>query len=383
MFEGRAGKALQALLAELGGPPVRILEPGEFPEPGDVQKGTLVATLVPEDAAELAVLALQEAGLQDVQPLPVGSGDTLVVGLGPASKPRALREPTPRRPISSTGARKPGPASRSPTPDRSRRLVAGASSRDLDIFRIARALADGEHALQERALVVQRGRVHIPTVPALLAFGTRPWVFLPGACVLATTADDAQRFAHPIADLPTAVAAWPAFSDVPTEWAELLVQLAILGRDWSEDVEAVPITLDLDGKHLTLRFPGTAHNPELIDLLVPQGLQAAPLHRLQVLTGRRLRPTSQDGTVRLRVPVPEVSVPPTRRGRYMSRFDRQDIVVAHLTEHGPKTTRELMADLDWTRSTLRTTLAALVAEGRVETSAEGRQAPGQRYRVRR
>jgi DNA-binding MarR family transcriptional regulator len=48
---------------------------------------------------------------------------------------------------------------------------------------------------------------------------------------------------------------------------------------------------------------------------------------------------------------------------------------------GDLTTREILEELGWTRSTTRAVIAALVEDGQVEGCADAVRSPSQRYRV--
>lgn len=96
----------------------------------------------------------------------------------------------------------------------------------------------------------------------------------------------------------------------------------------------------------------------------------APIAR-PVVCGSERRPPARSAVE------PDQEPPSTRR----SPAERQVEVIELLGHRGELTTREIIEELGWTRSTTRAVLAALVDDGQVEGCAGAARSPCQRYRL--
>jgi hypothetical protein len=367
-----ASEALDAVGIEIGAV-TRELDP-EQPLPADLDHhpgpGGLIGWFAcASELVELLVLQAEDhPGVHEVQVLPVIGGHLVVARLA------RRRAPPPPAPVQTPrpATRPTAPPATVAAPAGDARPAVGATWKDLDPLRLRAIGSDPTSVLLDAGAAVRRGRVVQPSVAAVIAFGVRPWVFVPGLVVLAAAGEQMQRFVGALPELLRDVGAWRSWRrDGALARAVLLA--AILERSWDEDVETVPISLVGVEGGVSARVPVGAGNPTLRALLA--------LHRPTLdavdpsaASARHQRSVRDDELVlTLRRPMPA-------KRPYWSQADRVATLVEHLRAVGPSTTQELITALDWSRATVRAALAAALDTGEIETIAKARQAPGQRYR---
>ena len=208
--------------------------------------------------------------------------------------------------------------------------------------------------------------VQLCRAEALVVFGHRPQLFLPGMAVLASGPSE-RRFEGSLSELLDAVETWtPATMDARITRAAVLYALTHRSLEIAD--RAFPIEVEL-GERLVVRFPpgGTGLAAQLA---VAASHARDPLLDIDVWGGR---PRLRDGVLTVGLPAPA-------KQPYLAAEERERQVIDLLRAEGPLSTASMLEQLGWTRSSLRRVLAGLVASGTIETEL-ATQSPGQRYRL--
>ena len=310
--------------------------------------------------AEVSTLAVEEGALVIAHLLPVPENKPVTVRqerrLSPVPRPtnpKPLERPTRREP-SASGRKSLAPQTAE------HRLVAGATSADLE-----QVVEVGTEWL------LKRGAIAVPTIAGLIAFGSAPHHFLPGAVVMGSAGQQRRRFVGSVAEIIDGLATWEPLASAGRSLLEALVVHGFTHRDWSADAEALPIELHLEKRRLMLSIPRGEPSPAMRRGLASRGLQE-DLHAHRTDRRLQIRNTQLGVTVDL----PEVE-----RRLWLPQHQRQDLLLQHLEEHGPSSTTGLVNALGWTRSTTRAIIDSLLEDGRVRGTKAKRQAPGQRYEL--
>ena len=162
-----------------------------------------------------------------------------------------------------------------------------------------------------------------------------------------------------------------------------------------ERLDAMPFSLvgRDGGVRFVLEMPRTAerveqphHDEEAVEeRIMPQTVLPATV-AICPMASRMQQAVQQSVTMDgPRPPTPPVlPAPPVRLSASRTRkhpADRKAEVLELFCDRGEMTTREVVKALDWTRSTTRAVIAALVEDGEIEGCAEAARSPSQRYRL--
>ena len=208
--------------------------------------------------------------------------------------------------------------------------------------------------------------VQLCRAEALVVFGHRPHLFLPGMAVLASGPSE-RRFEGSLNELLDAVETWtPATMDARITRAAVLYALTHRSLEIAD--RAFPIQVEL-GERLVVRFP-PGGNGLAAQLAVAASHARDPLLDIEVWGGR---PRLRDGVLTVGLPAPA-------KQPYLAAEERERQVIDLLRPEAPLSTASMLEQLGWTRSSLRRVLAGLVASGTIETEL-ATQSPGQRYRL--
>ena len=437
-----ATDALALLHAELGAPPLTILDAHDGPralraavaQAARHPDGGLLALLAADTSAATLPrtwLATGHGARVEIDTVPVGEGVLLLAR------------------VTGTGRRDAGP-------------VPEATPHDLDDDLLRRLLAtdavdercsadfgsNEERYLARRGLLAADGRRWRPTLAGLLIAGRRPELFLPG-CALVGTVDGEPFALHGTVPALTRSVARHALGDADPDLLAEVVLNALMHRDWPSEE---PVRLSLEGERLEVSAPARlangaprrpAHaNPLLVHLACALGLahgagrglqdvarrlarQHKPPFSLVERLGRVVfmadvdRPAQRGArrprpTTRHLPPPPEVRLPatswtaeppaappaspppdhppalappgptappPAAVPSLLPRQpdDRAKALLAVLRTHGEATTRDLATALGCSRPVIGKALAVLVEQGRVRRLATSERSPFQRY----
>lgn len=327
-----ATDALTLLHAELGAPPLVVLDPDAGPRRlrSAVQHaaahpdGSLLAVLVP-DAAAAALprtwLATGPDARVELQTVPVAEGLLLlarVEGAGRESVP-ARRRTAPAQVTTADAA----PLATAMVSDLDDRLLRKLLSAELPATQPTGRATSNEHCVLARVgiLAPHRG-VHRPTLAALVVAGLRPDLHLSG-CALELTAEGTTRMLRG----PLSVLLRDLDRALPNPKVAAIVLEAglnaLLHRDWSDPA---PVRLDLSDDRLVVAAPGRLHprarrephhpNALLVRFAVALGLARGDGHGLRDVAQRLSRagcpPFSlieRDGAVTLVADLPRAARP--------------------------------------------------------------------------
>jgi predicted HTH transcriptional regulator len=251
-----ATDALALVHAELGEPPITVLDPAAGPralrravaDAARDPEGGLLAVL----AADAAALTLPRTWLAtgpraELHTMPVEEG-VLLLARVPGTGQRAVAERA--RPVAWATA--------DATP------VTGATEDDLDDDGVRRLLekvdercpathgSNTERYLGRRGILALDGRRWRPTVAAMLVAGLRPELFVPGCAVELEVDGEGRELRGTVPELVR------RFGEglVACVDADLLAEVvlnALLHRDWSVEV---PVRVGLSGERLVVTSPG-------------------------------------------------------------------------------------------------------------------------------
>lgn len=357
-------------------------------------------------------------------------------------------------------ARSPEPAGPGPwtTPDA--RPVPGATEADLDavvLRQLVRATdrsderpsaeigSTTERALGRAGILAHDGRAWRPTVAALVMFGRRPDLFLPGCRLDATVGGERFTLRGTLMEVGRALDRSPAGTLDPLVVHEALNN-AFLHRDWSEEGARSPIVLTIEGLRVDLSDPGRVllgapktprwPNPLLADFArrlrlvrgtgkglerVGQRLAAAgmptwslverdgwvhfvcelpepaprttrnlPRHPQGSTPARQIAPTrpavAPAPPAAIHPPPPPQAVtapmpPPVPMLLPREPDGRADAVLGVLRGAGAATARQIAEALGCSRPVVGKVLTALVAEGRVRATSASSRSPFQAYEI--
>ncbi len=301
-----------------------------------------------------------------------------------------------------------------------------------DAPRRPRNREDFEHAVAASSIAyVQRG-VLVPTVAGLVATGRHPDLALPGMALRVVVEGKGEHlFGGGLIELVDRVSALPVLNEgVGSKVIEELLVNAAAHRDWSTEARGKPIVLRRSADRLELSHPGVLDgpgpsNPTLLRLLVCLGMADGKGEGLSMLRRRVSEEggsgpflQAQGGTVTATItlasevpswllgeapgpgregprpapaavapsssaPVhrPAPTVEPWREPPMFPATPKQRQLLDALQARGNATTKELVEDLDWPRSTTRDVLASLVKAGVVRRMAPLPRSPMQVYEV--
>lgn len=301
-----------------------------------------------------------------------------------------------------------------------------------DAPRRPRNREDYEHAVAASGIAyVQRG-VLVPTGAGMVATGMRPDLALPGMAVRVVVEGKGEHlFGGGLIELVDRISALPVLNEgVGGKVIEELLINAVAHRDWSAEARGQPIVLRRSADRLELSHPGALDgrgpsNPTLLRLLVCLGMADGKGEGLSRLR-RRIAEVGGSGpilhaqgcivtaTITLaidepgwllgqepeprpeRPKTPPAAVAPSEAAPvhqsaptvdsggeppWFPATPKQRQLLDALQTRGKATTKELMEDLDWPRSTTRDVLASLVKAGVVWRMAPLPRSPMQVYEV--
>lgn len=433
--------ALAAIHAQLGRPTLVPMDVAAGPAAlrREVDRPDVLVAVLARHASEAHLVRTWLRG-QDARGVRVAEGYLVLV-----HTPGPARSPEPARPAPWT------------TPDA--RPVPGATEADLDEAVLRQLLcaidrseerpsteagSTTERALGRAGILAHDGGVWRPTVAALVLFGRRPDLFLPGCRLDATV--DGERFMlrGTLLEVGRALDRSPAGTLDPFVVHEALNN-AFLHRDWSEEGARSPIVLTVEGSRVDMSDPGRVllgaprtrqwPNPLLADFArrlrlvrgagtglarVGRRLEAAGVPRWSLVdrdgwvhfvcdlpeprsrTTRDLPRHPQAATpARLIVPLrppsppapPAASRPPPPPKAVTTPEpppipmllprepdDRADAVLGVLRA-GATTARQIAEALGCSRPVVGKVLTVLVAEGRVRPTSASSRSPFQAYEV--
>lgn len=394
-----AEEVFESLVRQLDHPRVRVMDPARGIDEAGLQwepgAGGLLVWVVPDELAE-AVCALAEsvALVEEVVNAAVQEGVLIVARLEhvcvrrerlppmptlPWPVPSPCRPP-PRRASVQNGRKRAAsrrfPSSLTSDPNKTARTGGGAVERiapmppEPSTAWVAGALATElvvPAGVGPDDVTVEVDGVRVCRPEALVVFGRRPHLFLPGMAVLASGPSD-LRFAGSLKEVLDGVGKW-----TPTAMDAQIVRAAVLfaltRRSWQPADRAFPIMLEL-GERLRVDFPpgGSELGARLAALA---SFSRDPLLDIEIRGGRR----------RLRDGVLTVKLPESLKQPYVPAEERTRQLLDVLGVRGPSSTEALIAALGWTRSTVRRVLAGAMSQGDVLADLPSPQSPGQRYRL--
>ena len=273
----------------------------------------------------------------------------------------------------------------------------------------------------------------VPTVAGLVALGRTPTRFVAGMSAV-VHGDDHAHVVGNIEVLPQRIVRALHLPEPAASALRPLVVYALAHGSWSDGDREQPLVVLASGRRVEVRWPEAAHpgNPSLRELLRLRRVdrRAIELKRLRAWVrqrgGRGSAVVRSDGEVRAEMVLPSANgVGPARR-RPLGRADqkrepsqprqeeaastpmataasdaatgdtaappsppdpspfvpaetRETQVLALIDDHGSCTTREIIDELGWTRSTTRDVLARLVRDGSLRRVATSARSPVQAY----
>ncbi len=301
-----------------------------------------------------------------------------------------------------------------------------------DAPRHPRDREDFEHAMAASGIAYVHRGVLVPTVAGMVATGKRPDLALPGMAVRVVLEGKGEHlFGGGLIELVDRISELPVLNDgVGAKVIEELLINAVAHRDWSAEARGRPIVLRRAPDRLELSHPGAfdgqgPSNPTLLRLLVclgmadgkgeglswlrrriaevggggpflhaQDGIVTATITLATELPGwllgqepepRQERPKTPPATIAPSeaAPVhrPAPTVGPGREPPLFPATPKQRQLLDALQNRGEATTKELVEDLDWPRSTIRDVLTSLVKARVVRRMAPLPRSPMQVYEV--